>query len=77
VAALNEFARNFGQVCDDIEESTALIRSFVSEEYVAAGDTRIVKGRRLNISSLVNVRMTACLRSMNSVLMVAYILTRI
>jgi hypothetical protein len=77
MAVMNEFAQNFSQVCDDIEESTALIRSFVGEEHVAAGDQRIVKSRRLTLTTLVIVRMTACFPSMNGVLMVAYILTRI
>jgi hypothetical protein len=77
VAALNEFAQNSSQVCDNIEESTGLIRSFIGEEYVAAGDARIIKGRHLNISSLVIVCMTTCLHSMSGVLMVAYLLTRI
>jgi hypothetical protein len=72
-AALNEFAQDINHACNNTEELLP-IESSVGEEYVVAGDALIGKGRR-SISSLVVVRITACLHSMNGLLMV-YTLTR-
>jgi hypothetical protein len=73
-AALNEFAQDISRACNNTEGLLPIELS-VGEEYVVAGDALIDKGRR-SLSSLVVVRMPACLHSMNGLLMV-YTLTRI
>ena len=73
-AALNEFAQDISRACNNTE-GLLPIESSVGEEYVVAGDALIDKGRQ-SLSSLVVVRMSACLHSMNGLLMV-YTLTRI